>query len=114
MLTWCRIRFGSVVLGSTAIIVTAVIIAVLVTLFIFALTRVSHSAGIVQLSHLKCKKCGTEFDYAWFPGVSFTSVRLVNSRFFRCPGCGGFSVFNIWDTRVDPETHHCPIQIGPS
>ena len=114
MLAWYGIRFASIVLGSTAIIITAAIIAALVTLIIFALSRSANLAGIVQLSHLKCKKCGTEFDYAWFPGVSFTSARLGNSRFFRCPVCGGFSVFNIWDTRVDPETHHCPIQIGPS
>ena len=101
-------------MGSTAIIITAVIIAVLVTLFIFALTRVAHSPGILQLSHLKCKKCGTEFDYAWIPGVSFTSVRLGPSRWFRCPVCRKFSVFDIWDTRVDAKTHHCPIKVGPS
>jgi hypothetical protein len=101
-------------LGSAAIIVTAVVVAAAVILFIFARTKRANLAGIVQLSHLKCEKCGTEFDYAWIPGVSFTSVRLLRWRFFRCPVCGAFSVFDIWDTRVDPKTHHCPIQIGPS
>ncbi len=99
-------------MGSTAIIITAVIIAALVVPLIFVLAR--NSAGILQLSHLKCMECGTEFDYAWIPLVSFTSLRFGPWRFFRCPVCRRFSVFNIWDTRVDPETHHCPVKIGPS
>jgi hypothetical protein len=70
--------------------------------------------SIVQLSHLKCKKCGVEFDYAYVPGASFTSIRLGNSRFLKCPSCGKWSIFNLSKTRVDPETHHCELRVGPS
>ena len=91
-------------------IIVAVIIAVIAIIFVLA----PRLSGIVQLSHLKCTKCGTEFDYAWIPFVSFTSVRLGISRYLRCPVCTKWSVFNIWDTRVDPETHHCNIRVGPS
>jgi hypothetical protein len=101
-------------LVSTRIIILAVIVPVLAVLFIFILTRWARSASVGFLSHLKCEKCGTEFDYAWIPGVSFTSVRLGSSRIFRCPVCRKFSVFDIWDTRVDRRTHHCDIRVGPS
>jgi hypothetical protein len=69
---------------------------------------------IIQVAHLKCKKCGVEFDYAYLPGGSFTSIRLWNSRFIRCPSCKKWSIFNIWNTRVDPNTHHCELRVGPS
>jgi DNA-directed RNA polymerase subunit RPC12/RpoP len=101
-------------LGATAVIIIAVIIAAIAILFVLARTRMARSSRIVPLSHLKCNKCGTEFDYAWIPGVSFTSVRLGNSRYLRCPVCRKWSLFNIWNTRVDPETHHCAIKVGPS
>ena len=96
-----------------AIVVSAAVLSALFIVFMYTMTRGPHSPAMLQLSHLRCEKCGTEFDYAWLPGVSFTSMRLGAFRFFRCPVCGRFSVFNICDTRVDPETHHCPIQIGP-
>ena len=70
--------------------------------------------GLVNLSHLKCGKCGVEFDYRWVPGTSFTSVRLGTSRYMRCPNCHRWSTFNVWKTRVDPRTHHCEIVVGPS
>jgi len=101
-------------LRATVGIIIVVIIVAIAILLVFAHRRKARSSGIVQLSHLKCKKCGTEFDYAWIPGVSFTSVRLGNSRYLRCPVCTKWSVFNIWNTRVDPETHHCDIRVGPS
>ena len=91
-------------------IIIAVIIAAIAIIFVLA----PRLSGIIQLSHLKCKKCGTEFDYAWIPGISFTSVRLVNSRYLMCPVCRKWAVFNIWNTKVDPETHHCAIKVGPS
>jgi predicted RNA-binding Zn-ribbon protein involved in translation (DUF1610 family) len=69
---------------------------------------------IIQVAHLKCKKCGVEFDYAYLPGGSLTSIRLWNSRFMRCPNCKKWSIFNIWNTRVDPNTHHCELRVGPS
>ena len=99
---------------STRIIVLTVITPPLVILVIFGLMRGARWAGIGCVSHLKCEKCGTEFDYAWIPGISFTSVRLGPSRWFRCPVCRKFSVFDIWDTRVDAKTHHCPIKVWPS
>jgi hypothetical protein len=70
--------------------------------------------NIIQVSHLKCKKCGVGFDYAYLPGGSFTSIRLGNSRFMRCPNCKKWSVFNLTKTRVDPNTHHCELRVGPS
>ncbi|MDG6988450.1 MAG: hypothetical protein JRN21_03900 [Nitrososphaerota archaeon] len=69
---------------------------------------------VVQTSHLKCKKCGVEFDYRWVLGGSFSAVRLGKSRYFRCPSCKRSSVFNIYDTKVDPATHHCELTVGPS
>jgi hypothetical protein len=101
-------------LRATAGIIIAVVIVAVVILFALARTRMARSSGIVQLSHLKCKKCGTEFDYAWIPAASLTSVRLGNSRYFMCPVCKKWSFFDIWHTRVDPKTHHCDIRIGPS
>jgi len=97
-------------LTATVGIIIAVIIAAIAIIFVLA----PRLSGIVQLSHVKCNKCGTEFDYAWIPGVTFTSIRLVTLRYFACPVCRKWSVFNIWNTRVDPETHHCAIKIGPS
>lgn len=70
--------------------------------------------GIVQLAHLKCKKCGTEFDYAFVPSASVTAIRLWNRRYFSCPQCHKASLFNIGSNRVDPATHHCELRVGPS
>lgn len=69
---------------------------------------------VVQTSHLQCKKCGAEFDYRFVPGGSLTALRLGKSRYMRCPVCKKWSLFNIWDTRVDPNAHHCELTIGPS
>lgn len=69
---------------------------------------------IIQVSHLRCRDCGVEFDYAYLPGGSFTSIRLGNSRLMCCPGYGKRSVFNISKTRVDPNSHHCDLRVGPS
>ncbi len=95
------------------IVVGAIVILVSVVLVVRVLARTSV-AGLVRVSHLKCGKCGAEFDYAWIPGASFTSVRLGKSRLLRCPVCKKWSVFNIYDTTVDPKTHHCGIRVGPS
>jgi len=62
-------------------------------------------------SHLKCGKCGVEFDYVWAPFFSTIAVRLGKYRYFRCPACKKRSKFNIWDTRVDPSTHHCELTV---
>jgi len=95
------------------IIIVFIIVAIAI-LLVFAHRRMARSSGIVPLSHLKCNKCGTEFDYAWIPLASFTSVRLLNFRILMCPVCKKWSVFDIWNTRVDPKTHHCDIRVGPS
>jgi len=71
-------------------------------------------AGIwigMPTSHLRCKKCGVEFDYRWVPLVSVTAVRLGKYRYFRCPACKKGSTFNIWDTRINPDTHHCELTV---
>ena len=90
-------------------------VLVLVLLY-FLLARTVVRGRLSYLSHLKCTKCDCEFDYAWVPGASFTSVRLGKSRFIRCPcpGCGAWEEFNIWDTRVDPRTHPKHLRVGPS
>ncbi|MGD0328814.1 MAG: hypothetical protein ABSB40_00035 [Nitrososphaeria archaeon] len=69
---------------------------------------------LIQVSHLKCKKCGAEFDYEWVPTASILSLRLGKSRYMECPNCHKWSIFNILDTRVDPNTHHCQLRTGPS
>ena len=91
-----------------------IIIGVLVVIIFLALSRSKPGTGVVQLSHLKCTKCNSEFDYAWIPGGSVTSIRLGNSRLTRCPVCKRWSLFNIWDTRVDPKTHPAHLRVGPS
>ena len=94
------------------VIVAVVVLGVII--IYLALARRSAVKGPIQLSHLKCPKCNVEFDYAYLPGASFTSIRLGSSRFLSCPNCHKWSVFNIWNTRVDPKTHHCDLRIGPS
>lgn len=51
-------------------------------------------------SHLKCPKCGREFDYDYVPGASVTAVRLWNRRYMSCPLCHRWSVFKLTETRV--------------
>jgi hypothetical protein len=68
---------------------------------------------LVQVSHLRCKKCGVEFDYKWVPTASFTTIRLGNRRLMRCPSCKKWSVFNVRDTRIDENGHECALTVGP-
>jgi hypothetical protein len=51
--------------------------------------------------HLRCPKCGGEFDYEFVPGASFTALRLGNARFMRCPLCHKFATFPM--SRNEPE-----------
>ena len=92
----------------------AAIVIILVVVLIFIQARSGKASGLVRVSHLKCKKCGTEFDYKWIPGASLTSVRLGPSRLLRCPACKKWSLFNIVKTEVDPKTHHCDLTLVPS
>ena len=87
---------------------------ILVAVVLMLRSRKGMVGGPVMLSHLKCPKCNVEFDYAYLPGASFTSLRLGGSRFLQCPDCHKWSVFNLIGTRVDPKTHHCEKRIGPS
>jgi hypothetical protein len=55
------------------------------------------AAKTSQMSHVKCKKCGKEFDYKWIPVGSILRYLILN--------CGKRSLFNISETRVDPKEH---------
>lgn len=94
-------------------LILVVLLAVLLAFMFWGVRWTGPSGNGPFLSHLVCEKCGGQFDYAWVPGMSLTSIRWFNSRYMACPVCGRPSMFDIWDTRVDPETHHCNIQIGP-
>jgi transcription elongation factor Elf1 len=97
-----------------AIVITIIIVSVAIILLLASISK-ARSGGLVMLSHLQCRNCGRQFDYAWIPGMSLSAIRLFHSRYFACPICGKWSVFNIWDTRVDPEKHYCGnIRVGPS
>ncbi len=88
------------------------LIVIIVTLFY---ARRGELSGFTLLSHLKCPKCNSEFDYEYIPGASMTSIRLGDSRMLQCPVCRKFSVFNLRVTRVDAETHPKDhLRIGPS
>lgn len=56
--------------------------------------------GVVQRSHLRCPKCGAEFDYDWVPGAAIAAVRLGSSRYLACPRCHRWSVFPVYRTMV--------------
>jgi predicted RNA-binding Zn-ribbon protein involved in translation (DUF1610 family) len=115
-----RVFFICVIIPCVNPVIVPIIVIVVIVLFIasiFIFMRFNRNIKImspVQLSHLMCPNCGLEFDYAWIPMATFTAIKLGKSRLFNCPGCGKPSVFNIVDTWVDPETHHCNIRIGPS
>ncbi len=98
------------------IIVFALATALIIAIYLFMRMNQRRDTVVqpTQLSHLVCPNCGLQFDYAWIPFSTFTSIKWFNSRIFPCPRCGQSSSFNIWDTRVDPETHHCEVRVGPS
>jgi rubredoxin len=50
-----------------------------------------------MISHMKCKECGGEFDYAFVPMASITSFRLGRKRHFKCPLCGKAQAFEMTD-----------------
>jgi hypothetical protein len=52
-------------------IVAAVLILGIITVILLRY-RKGPVARPIQLSHLKCPKCNSEFDYAYLPGASFT------------------------------------------
>lgn len=96
--------------------IIGVVILLVVIVFMAFARRGGVGGGVVQMAHLKCPKCNSEFDYSYIPGASFTSVRLGESRLIRCPVCHKWSMFNIWKTRVDPKTHQNlgHPRVGPS
>ena len=51
------------------------IIILVIALVLMLSDRKGHKSGLIQLSHLKCSKCDSEFDYVFLPGGSFASIR---------------------------------------
>jgi hypothetical protein len=47
--------------------IVVAIVVLLIIILSLALFRRSPVGGPIPLSHLKCPKCGTEFDYAYLP-----------------------------------------------
>jgi uncharacterized C2H2 Zn-finger protein len=91
------------------------VVIIIVIIFILFYARRGELSGLTMLSHLKCPKCNSEFDYEYIPGASMTSLRLGGSRYLQCPVCHKWSVFNLRKTRVDPETHPKDHpKVGPS
>ena len=96
------------------LLISGVVISILTLILIVRFLRRNQlSRDIPFLSHLICPKCLNQFDYAWIPFMSLTAIRWFNLRYFACPVCGKASLFEIWNSRVDPETHNCDIRIGP-
>jgi hypothetical protein len=93
--------------------ISGLIILEILNIMLFS-RRTSRYISAIQLSHLVCEHCGFQYDYAWIPSLSVTSSHPGKTRLFRCPRCGESSWFNLWDTKVDPLTHHCEMQIGLS
>jgi len=88
--------------GWLAISVTVGVVVLLAVLYItiFLRGRRIGTRGVVQRSHLSCPRCGREFDYDWFPGASFSTVRFGKPRYMACPLCQSWSVFSIYDRMV--------------
>ena len=101
-----------------AVGITVGVVLVLVVFYIQILRRGRRigTRGIFQRSRLTCLKCGTTFDYDWFPGGSFTAVRLGKVRYMSCPVCHRWSTFNIYDTMVarTPPLSDVGAPTGPS
>ncbi|MGD0257758.1 MAG: hypothetical protein ABSB90_07775 [Thermoplasmata archaeon] len=56
---------------------------------------------------MKCPKCGGEFDYEYYPGASWTAVRLWNRRYMACPLCHRWSLFPV--SHVQPGDSGAPV-----
>ena len=48
--------------------------------------------------HLKCPKCGYEFDYYYSVSYSLTSLKISQFFWAKCPNCGRTS---LYQTHVD-------------
>ncbi|MGA9840248.1 MAG: hypothetical protein WBF81_08715 [Thermoplasmata archaeon] len=66
-----------------------------------------------QTRRLLCPKCGGAFDYDFVPGVSFTAIRLGDSRYMRCPICQKFSVFKMTGPEAPVSPSTAPRPQGP-
>ncbi len=55
------------------------------------------------MSRLKCKKCGSVFEYKYQPLASF--VHLGPYERIPCPSCGKSSFFNVFSSVKDPITY---------
>ncbi len=54
------------------------------------------------MSRLKCKKCGSVFEYEYQPSGSL--VHFGPYKLIRCPACGKNSFFNAYSSVKDPVT----------
>ena len=79
-----------VVLLGPAVLVVAVVVYVV-------LLKTQHH----YTSLLTCPKCQRSFDYDWVPLASFSAVRLGKDRYLACPLCHEWSMFDVWDTKID-------------
>ncbi|HVC57992.1 MAG TPA: hypothetical protein VND15_00780 [Candidatus Acidoferrales bacterium] len=77
-----------------AILPVAIVAVVIVALLLY------YRFGPKYVTRLTCQKCSQQFDYNWVPGISFNAVRLGKWRYMRCPLCGRWSLFNVWDTKT--------------
>jgi len=82
------------------VVVGVVLFLVVFYIHILRRGRRIGTRGVFQRSRLTCSKCGTTFDFDWFPGGSFTAVRLGKVRYMSCPVCHRWSTFNIYDTMI--------------
>ena len=90
------------VVAAIALGVAVGLVLILVIFYILVLRRGRRlgTRGIIQRSRLRCPKCGREFDFDYFPGGSFTALRLGRSRYMSCPLCHQWSAFNLHDTMI--------------
>lgn len=58
------------------------------------------------MSRLKCKKCGSVFEYKYQPFASL--VHLGPYTWIQCPACGKGSFFNVLSSVKDPINY--PLQ----
>ncbi len=91
---------------SSATVAIAIGVAILVGVFLLMYAvaalrnRRTGARGFVQRSRLTCPKCHRTFDYDWVPGGALTAVRLGTYRYFACPLCHRWSMFNVWERPI--------------
>ncbi len=79
-------------MGNTFVVTTLISSTILILLKRFL--------GTNSMSRLKCKKCGSVFEYEYKPLGSF--VHLGPYEWIRCPTCGKRGFFNVFSSVKDP------------